>query len=513
MSPSSEARHQQTASDVKRLGVGAGVAVAGRLGGRGVQFAVQAFLATTLGPAAFGLYALGWTALRFVGLLATLGLQNAVVHFASAEWRRSPATVRSVTGKALWTGLVFGALVGVAFFFASDTLALSIFGKPAMAPVFRLVACALPFVVASQIVAASTRASKRVVFSVLSEDLGQPTVNLLALAVLIGLFGYGLRGATLALPVSFGASFLIGLAFLRRLLAQRAGAETEPRRRLPLRELLRYSVPTALAGALGSYVIWIDRLFVGYFRPAAELGIYQASSQLTLPFAVVLAAFNIVFAPMVVDLYAKGRHERLQELFRVSTKWGLYLCLPAFVLLLGAGRPLIGLLFGQGYSAGYPIVVILSIGQLVNVGTGAVGILLIMTGNQRRWLLITALAVAANIALSCWLVPSHGAEGAAVATSLAMGGMFLAGLVTTRRILSLWPYDPRYLKGALATAVAGAALLGLRELAPPDSLALLVLGAVVVPALFALSLAAAGFDSEDRLLLDLLRSRLGRPRG
>ena len=116
------------------------------------------------------------------------------------------------------------------------------------------------------------------------------------------------------------------------------------------------------------------------------MGVYQAAAQVPLLFSVVLGAFNSMFAPMLVNLRHAGSHERIEELFRVSTKWTVYLCLPAFLVICFVPTSLMKfVVFGRQYASGAIALPILSVGQMVNAATGPVGLLMMMTGHQDRW--------------------------------------------------------------------------------------------------------------------------------
>ena len=92
----------------------------------------------------------------------------------------------------------------------------------------------------------------------------------------------------------------------------------------------------------------------------------------------VLTAVGGIFAPMIARMHGSGEHARLEELYRVSTKWAVYVSLPMLVLIVTMPRELITLLFGARYAVGWSALVILGVGQFVNVATGSLSSLLIM---------------------------------------------------------------------------------------------------------------------------------------
>jgi O-antigen/teichoic acid export membrane protein len=252
---------------------------------------------------------------------------------------------------------------------------------------------------------------------------------------------------------------------------------------------------------------------VVYFRSAEEVGLYQAASQSAILFGIILGAFGTIFMPMIVDLYHRKELERLDELFKVSTKWGLYLSLPLFLVLWFAPAEVLAGIFGAGFEAGAPTLKILAVAQLINVSTGTVGPMLIMTGHQKQWLAISASMLVLNLALSTLLIPRFGISGAAVASGCALTGLFVLGLAAIKRLLGVWPYDWRYLKGAAAAGVAYLALRAISQMSLFsvffDGLLLRILSLSIIASLiFVTALFLLGLSDEDRTVLSLMLNKI-----
>ena len=97
----------------------------------------------------------------------------------------------------------------------------------------------------------------------------------------------------------------------------------------------------------------------------------------------------------------------------------MLLSLPLFLGLIFGGYWLLGL-YGPGYNEAYPTLLILIFGQFVNVATGAVGYLLILTKNEKYTIIGMGVSVVINISLNLMLIGDYGIEGVAVATALSL---------------------------------------------------------------------------------------------
>jgi O-antigen/teichoic acid export membrane protein len=78
------------------------------------------------------------------------------------------------------------------------------------------------------------------------------------------------------------------------------------------------------------------------------------------------------------------------------------------------------MLFGPGFEAGYPMILVLAVGLLARASIGPAERLLNMVGQQKVCAAVYAAAVVVNVALCFLLVPRLGPLGAAIATAAAV---------------------------------------------------------------------------------------------
>lgn len=489
------------------LARGAGILLVGRTLGRGVGFVAQLILGRLLGPAAFGLYAIGWNLFLIAGQLASLGLEHGVVRYAAPR-DQGAGVARAVATRSLRATLLASSFAAVVLAFAAGPLAEGVFGKPAARPVILAFSAGLLVLPALRVAAAATRASQRMHWSVVAEDMVQPGLHLVLILVLVLGIG-GVVPAVWAMVGSYIGGLAVALVFVRRALPPQAVEQTAPVGGATTAELVRFSIPAATAGMLSVMAMWIDRLFVGYFLTEAATGLYQAASHVSIGFTILLASFNAIFGPMSADLWHRNETDRLNALFKVGTKWGLYLGLPAFIVVLAVPEAAIVTLLDARYADAATPLVILCAAQTANLATGAVGFLMVMTGRQNRWLGLSAVALGMNVVLNVVLIPRFELVGAATATAISVAFLFGGGLAAVRGGLGLWPYDRRYAKGGVATAAAALATFGVARYGPEAPAALLAAAIVVSLASFFGVLLALGLDDEDRDLARRLRRRLG----
>jgi O-antigen/teichoic acid export membrane protein len=211
---------------------------------------------------------------------------------------------------------------------------------------------------------------------------------------------------------------------------------------------------------------------------------------------------------MIPRLYQAGRLDQLDELFKISTKWSLYISFPIFLMAVLIPGEVINALFGSNYLKGAMPLVILSLAQLVNAGTGAVGFLLIMTHHEKRWLLFASVSFLISIILDLWMIPLWGITGAALATSCGVIGLFIFALYQVRQLLGLWPYDRRYLKGCFASILTAIAILIIKLIWPTPTFINLFAIAFISMGIFWGVLLVLGAEYEEKEFLIILRHKL-----
>jgi O-antigen/teichoic acid export membrane protein len=252
-----------------------------------------------------------------------------------------------------------------------------------------------------------------------------------------------------------------------------------------------------------------DRVTLGFYRGAHDVGIYAVAGALIAYEPIILQSINQIFAPVIADIHARGDLVLLGRLFQTLTKWMLGLTLPLAMVMIVYARPIMRI-FGHDFEAGWPILVIGTCGQLVNCGVGSVGYLLFMSGNQRRLIRVQAVMALVMIALCVKLVPLWGALGAAVAAALTNAGTNAWNLLEVRAALKLSPYNRSYLK--LLPSLGGVLLviLWMRNAAifARADWIVIVISLLLAYGSFLAMVFALGLDADDRLIAGAVWTRV-----
>ncbi|MDQ4004932.1 MAG: oligosaccharide flippase family protein [Actinomycetota bacterium] len=478
-------------------------------------FGTQVLITRVQGAAAFGVITLATQGALVLGFFSRVGMDMAAVRRVAIDMGQGErARVRSVVSRAAVISTVASAAVATALFMVAQPLA-ELFASDRVAEgtaAFRAGALAIPFAALVQVYLGATRGLKVMRHTLYVFWMGQP-LGWFAL-ILLGWLAAESIGVT---ALAYAASWLlatVAAAWLWR--RETRGFGSEPAAAGEVRDLLRYGVPRAPAALFSQLLFWTDLFVLARFEDAFETGIYAAAARAAQVILLFIISVSLMFSPFVADLHARGERDKLDRLFKQLTRWTMAATLPLFVLLAVAPASALRL-FGAEFGEGRTALLILLLGQLVNVATGTVGFILIMVGRTGWDLAVYAGSIVFDIAAAVLLISGLelGMEGAAIAGALTMAFSKLARLWLVWRFVHVQPFDRQYARLAIPTLVALAAAVPAHLFL--DGIGwqvdLLGTGAIVALAYFGVLVMAGLPPAEKRAALRLASAVVGRGRG
>lgn len=481
---------------------------AGTIFSAATGYLFKIYLARVLGAEALGIYALGMTIIGFLGIFNALGLPQSAVRFVASYCATGKMELlRGFLGRSILLLLTSNLLLGGAVLLVGPWIALHFYHTRALQTylgwfAFIMVLGALNTFL-SQVLAGYKDVARR---TVITNFIGSPTM--MALTLGLAALGLGLRGYIVAQAVSAVVVLLLLAATAWKLTprAARSFASGSP----PLeKEVMSFSVVVLGTGFLEFLMAQSDKILIGFYLGARDVGIYAVATTLVTFVPILLQSVNQIFSPSIADLYARGQQELLGRIFQTLTKWILGLTLPLAAVMIFFASPLMRI-FGHDFEAGWPILIIGAVGQLVNCGVGSVGYLLLMSGNQRRLIRIEAVMAGLMVLLNLVLIPRWGITGAALGAAITnvVGNVWC--LREVRLKLGLSPYNRSYLHLALPLAGTLTILLGLRLGFGAARSEWAVIGAALLLGYLAfLGIALAfGLDADDQLIARAVWARV-----
>lgn len=375
----------------------------------GVGLLVVKMLAVAFGPSGVGQAGNFRQLITVLGVLSGAGIFNGITKYV-AEYHQDPQRLRMAVGTASSIVLVFSTLLALVFLFAAEPISRGLFGHADYVSVVRAVAFIQMGIAYANLFLAILKGYRDAMGNALAVICGS----------LIGVVAY-----TLCFKLGGYEGALAGLALVPALVVLPAGFLLWRRKMLPLR-YLSLAWDKALASHLGKFTIMA--LITSVTLPVAyvmmrnllaahyswdEVGIWQGVSSISDAYLqFITASFTVYLLPTLSRL--KEKNAISQEIVR-SLKFVLPAVAAASLTVWLLRDFAIWLLFSEKFVAMRDLFAWQLVGDVLKVGSYVFGYLVIAKASLRFYILTEVSQFALLTLFSHWLIPQHGALGAAQA--------------------------------------------------------------------------------------------------
>jgi O-antigen/teichoic acid export membrane protein len=485
-----------------------GVFFAGIIFSALLGYVFKVYLARHLGAQLLGLYSLGMTMVGSLGIFNGMGLTLAALRFVPVYRATGrPDLLRGFLLRSLGMLLLCNVLFAGGLVILGPIITLQFYHTPELGKYMGLFAFLMVLGVLTtflgQVLAGYGQIARR---TVLVSFIGPAMTMGTAVALIAA--GMELRGYVLAQVIVSAALCMVLTAMVWKYTPNSA---KHFRRGLPAIEsrVVSYAFATLGLGILEYLISHADKVMLGFYRNPRDVGIYSVAAAVVTFVAIILRSINQVFAPMISDLHARHENELLGRMFQTLTKWIIGLTSPLAAAVIIYAGPILHI-FGPEFEAGWPVLVIGTVGQLVNCGVGSSGTILLMAGHQTSLIWIEGFSAVLMVILNILLIPIWGIGGAAVAASITVIATNILYLVLAHRRTGLFPYNRSYWHLGLPTLASCGALLMFRHISLGLSSTWLLIGLRLVfsYAVFIGLSILFGLDEDDKLIVCAIWNRI-----
>lgn len=399
--------------------------------GAALLFFLHILFARELGVENFGFFSLGLTLFVILATFGRAGLDVVVLKQLSSNIRCSPDIAKGYAVSSLSLVAFAGLMLTIIIITWSDFLAVSLFGQQNLAQV--LVIFAVGFAPLSLIILTSEilKSLNRPVLSSVLRVILIPLISICTVATcsLVGVAS--LNFFVMSYVASIVITAIVAIILMKKLLPK-----VKPKL-VMWTQLLKEGYPMLLVTSGALVMNWTDIVILGLFLEPEDVGVYSAASRVVLATSLVLVAANAIVAPKYARYFKEGKVEKIAALSKktsivlmacVFIPTGVFLTFPEWVLSF----------YGEGFVMGSSVLMILSVGQFVNVSGGSVSYILSMTGNERALRTIFSITALVNLVLSLVLVSIYQEIGVAISTALSVITWNVWGMHVIKRKLGFW---------------------------------------------------------------------------
>lgn len=401
--------------------------------GAALLFVMALVFARQLGAEEFGMYSLAFTVVTITAVIGRFGMANIALKQISAHLLDQPKVSKGYFKGTLRLTVIVGALSSILIYLCSPWLADTVFSKPELEVSMVIFSFAILPIALLFVYGEAFKSYGKTLLATFGQTVLAPATTLVIIGVLIVFELVNLQ----SIIASVIAGFLVAVFWFY--MWSRSLVKDTCYDSIGYLTLIKQGWPMLLASSGSLVMAWSDMIILGVYSNESDLGIYSAASRTVLVTGLILAAMNSITAPKFAAYYKSGDLEGLKKLTHLSSAILLVLVtIPVAILLIYPEW--IMALFGSEFIAGASILIVLTVGQFVNVACGSVGYLLSMTGKEHAFKNILLTTALFNIALSLILVNHYGVFGVAIATSISIMIWNIWSMIEVRRHLGFWTF-------------------------------------------------------------------------
>jgi O-antigen/teichoic acid export membrane protein len=398
----------------------------------GLTYLMYVVLSRTMGAAEYGYFAFGLSLATVLAIGASMGQQTAILRYwpeadVAGRHDKAVSALRSGGALTLIAGLVLTVL-GIGGAAATGLLG------GASWHLYAGAALILPMAFA-EYWSSALRAQGSVWTALAPRDILWRVLTPLAIVALFAL-GAPLTGwqalLLTALLLAVALVLQYALARLRRYEIAPGFATLRPY----WREHGTASRWFLIGTVIDSAALNMDTIFIGLLVTAEAAGIYFNAFRTAGLLTLFMFAITLVVAPMVSRHYHAGEMKQAQAITALCAWAGFAFSLAVFLGYLIFGNQILAL-FGDHSTAGYWVLILLSVGLLFDAATGPSRIVMMMTGHERDYVRIWGAIMLAGLLVELMVIPVFGLVGAAAVNALSRAVAQLAIARWNRRHIGI----------------------------------------------------------------------------
>ncbi|MCL5011303.1 MAG: flippase [Candidatus Marsarchaeota archaeon] len=467
-----------------------------------IAYAVRLVVARQ-GTSIYGAFSIGLMILNIFLTIAAAGLVYGAYRFIpefeeEKDYEKSRNVGMILTVLSAITGIIGGAIMFIASPFFTEA-----FHIPNSVLMFQIFALSIPFYILGGVFAAIMRSIKKYEYEAGIKVFLENIVRIF-IVFFAAWLGFGLIGVSAGYVFPTVISFIIiGFFVLKNFNFLKAKPDLNQ-----YKEVLMYSTPLFLSGAVSLFIGWFDVLVIGLILSASEVGIYSAA----MPTASMVTAIPIALAsleiPLLTALKTKNKKKEFDSVFVKISKWIFYSTFPVFIFIVFFSTEILKVFFGSAYTSGALAMSIGSFGYLISSLSTPANDVLSVFKKTKLILYNIIIASIVMIGVTITLVPIMGITGGAIGTATALTVNSILLWFEAGKLSSENPIKLNYLKSVIASLLAILLAYGFYEIRGGIAsffISIIIFGLVYTIMLFLLK----SFDKFDKNILKMIAAKTG----
>ena len=416
----------------------------GQIGSRLFRAAIVIYAARVLGAAGYGVFSYVVGLAGFFTVLADVGIKSALTREISQKPNRAPYYFAT----AFWIKAALLVLTALVIIFIAPYIS----KIDAVRTLIPFVAFLMIFDGLREFSAAYFRGKEKMELDALLIIVTNVAITIIGFIALY--FSATAKALTIAYIFSAGTGAILGIYILRKRFAQ----VIKYFRKNLLKPILKASLPIALLGIIGVFMLNIDIVMLGFYKGAREIGFYSASQKIVQLLYVLPAILAMSTFPAISRLISEKAKKKAKVLMERAVAAVFLLALPITAGGAILSSQIIALIYGAEYLPASPAFFFLIFTPLLVFPGMLVGNYIFAYNRQRQIVPRVLAGIIANVVLNILLIPPFGIAGCAVAT-IGAQLIYNVSILKLAKKIKNFKILPYLQKIFLATAIMGVFVL------------------------------------------------------
>ncbi len=186
-----------------------------------------------------------------------------------------------------------------------------------------------------------------------------------------------------------------------------------------INKLFRTSFPLLLVTYASIIVSTVGTIILGWLGDTQMVGIFSVATRIATLTSFFLLITNSSLSPKIAALFSNNKTKEMEKTVQQVTLGLIIIGVFSFIFFIVFGKSILSI-WGSDFIKGYSILLILSIGQFINIATGASGLVLMMCGYEKTHRNISLVSLIISLLLNYILIKYYGIMGAAIASAIVL---------------------------------------------------------------------------------------------
>lgn len=367
-------------------------------------------LTKTIGAEGFGAWSLILVTISLITPFVMLGLATSILRFLSAETEKKKfgQEFYAVVFTILFVGMIFSFMI----FVFSDFLSVSLLKNISFSPEFGIASFLIILEALNQVTIQAFRIFGEI--KKYSLFTGVQTLIEIGLVSFSVVYGYGLKGAIIALIITRGISLILLLLYV----IQHVGLAFPDFS--SLHPYLIFGMPLVSSVVFEIIVSSSDRYVIGFFMGAASVGIYSAAYSIGTIAKLSIGPLTYILSPTVFKSFDENKVDDVKKYLSYSLKYFLMFSIPSVFGVTALAAPLLQTLTTSEFVlSGILIAPIVALSMVFEGVRAIFGEVLMLFKRTKIFGTSSIIAGSVNLVLNIVFVPYFGIVAAAFATLIS----------------------------------------------------------------------------------------------